>query len=137
MRSRLRLKPLLRVQKPRSQHVCGSIKVDNEVIVLTSPVTADAQPPATKENVPPSTTAATTEATTSSEQATSNETAAPTQTDQLAQQPTNASTEEKVAVTMEEPPPIKDVKAAPGMSATSGPLEEFPEGGYATNGDKQ
>ncbi|KAK3698969.1 hypothetical protein LTR37_016660 [Vermiconidia calcicola] len=37
--------------------------------------------------------------------------------------------EEKVAVTMEEPPPIKTVRAAPGMSATSGPLEDFPEGG--------
>lgn len=30
---------------------------------------------------------------------------------------------------MEEPPPIKTVRAAPGMSATSGPLEDFPEGG--------
>jgi len=28
-----------------------------------------------------------------------------------------------------EPPPIKAVRAAPGMSATSGPLEDFPEGG--------
>ena len=42
---------------------------------------------------------------------------------------TNAQTEEKVPVTMEEPPPIKAVRAAPGMSATSGPLEDFPEGG--------
>lgn len=42
---------------------------------------------------------------------------------------TNAIPEEKVPVTMEEPPPIKAVRAAPGMSATSGPLEDFPEGG--------
>lgn len=40
----------------------------------------------------------------------------------------NADTE-KVAVMQDEPPPIKPLKAAPGMSATSGPLEDFPEGG--------
>ena len=39
------------------------------------------------------------------------------------------SPEEKVAVTAEEPPPIKAAKAMPGMSATSGPLEDFPHGG--------
>ena len=40
------------------------------------------------------------------------------------------SPEEKVAVLGEEPPPIQPLKTAPGMSATSGPLEDFPEGGY-------
>ncbi|KAK4958241.1 hypothetical protein LTR10_004667 [Elasticomyces elasticus] len=40
-----------------------------------------------------------------------------------------AAFEDKIPVTAEEPPPIKTVKAAPGMSATSGPLEDFPEGG--------
>ena len=38
--------------------------------------------------------------------------------------------EEKVAVLMDEPPPIKAARSAPGMSATSGPLEDFPEGGF-------
>ena len=42
---------------------------------------------------------------------------------------TNAIPEEKVPVNLEEPPPIKAVRAVPGMSATSGPLEDFPEGG--------
>ena len=32
-------------------------------------------------------------------------------------------------VVNDEPPPIQAVRAAPGMSATSGPLEDFPEGG--------
>ena len=45
------------------------------------------------------------------------------------EKPTVAIPEEKVAITMEEPPPIKNVRTAPGMSATSGPLEDFPEGG--------
>jgi hypothetical protein len=40
-----------------------------------------------------------------------------------------AAFEDKIPVTAEEPPRIKTVKAAPGMSATSGPLEDFPEGG--------
>ncbi|KAK4539939.1 hypothetical protein LTR36_009981 [Oleoguttula mirabilis] len=30
----------------------------------------------------------------------------------------------------DEPPPIKAVRAAPGMSATSGPLEDFPDGEF-------
>ncbi|GAB1725499.1 hypothetical protein NU195Hw_g1907t1 [Hortaea werneckii] len=37
--------------------------------------------------------------------------------------------EDKIPV-MAEPPPIRTVKAAPGMSATSGPLEDFPEGEF-------
>ncbi|KAI6792108.1 hypothetical protein KC332_g3216 [Hortaea werneckii] len=37
--------------------------------------------------------------------------------------------EDKIPV-MAEPPPIRAVKAAPGMSATSGPLEDFPEGEF-------
>lgn len=37
--------------------------------------------------------------------------------------------EDKIPV-MSEPPPIKAVEAAPGMSATSGPLEDFPEGEF-------
>lgn len=31
---------------------------------------------------------------------------------------------------VDEPPPIKAVRAAPGMSATSGPLEDFPDGEF-------
>ena len=37
---------------------------------------------------------------------------------------------DKILVASEEPPPIKAVRAAPGMSATSGPLEDFPEGEF-------
>ena len=35
---------------------------------------------------------------------------------------------EKVAGADQEPPVIKEVQDAHGMSATSGPLEDFPEG---------
>lgn len=37
---------------------------------------------------------------------------------------------DKIPVISEEPPPIKAVRVAPGMSATSGPLEDFPEGEF-------
>lgn len=37
--------------------------------------------------------------------------------------------DDKIPV-MSEPPTIKAVRAAPGMSATSGPLEDFPEGDF-------
>ncbi|KAK6441579.1 hypothetical protein LTR95_002199 [Oleoguttula sp. CCFEE 5521] len=37
--------------------------------------------------------------------------------------------DEKMPVMAEEPPEVKPVAAKPGMSATSGPLEDFPEGG--------
>ena len=37
---------------------------------------------------------------------------------------------DKILVGSEEPPPIKPLRAAPGMSATSGPLEDFPEGEF-------
>ncbi|EMC99576.1 hypothetical protein BAUCODRAFT_144978 [Baudoinia panamericana UAMH 10762] len=40
-----------------------------------------------------------------------------------------SAVEDKIPV-MHEPPPIRAVRAAPGMSATSGPLEDFPEGSY-------
>nr|POE49108.1 hypothetical protein CFP56_32258 [Quercus suber] len=43
--------------------------------------------------------------------------------------PVQFTTDEgKIAVLHEPPPPIANMKAAPGMSATSGPLEDFPEG---------
>ncbi|KAK3673952.1 hypothetical protein LTR78_006154 [Recurvomyces mirabilis] len=39
--------------------------------------------------------------------------------------------DDKMLVDEEHPPPaIKPIKAAPGMSATSGPLEDFPEGEF-------
>lgn len=38
--------------------------------------------------------------------------------------------DDKMLVTEEPPPPIVVPKVAPGMSATSGPLDDFPEGGY-------
>ncbi|KAK5166821.1 uncharacterized protein LTR77_007550 [Saxophila tyrrhenica] len=75
-------------------------------------------PPPAKENVPPPTT--------TQQQPTPNGT--PAQPHDTLNR--TSSSEEKVAITMEEPPPIRAVRAAPGMSATSGPLEEFPEGYY-------
>jgi len=43
---------------------------------------------------------------------------------------TRNSIEDKIPINdHEEPPPIRRVLAAPGMSATSGPLEDYPEGG--------
>ncbi|KXT07898.1 hypothetical protein AC579_1628 [Pseudocercospora musae] len=48
--------------------------------------------------------------------------------DQAAAAAASCGQEEKVAVNSEPPPPIKASKPAPGMSATSGPLEDFPEG---------
>ncbi len=38
-----------------------------------------------------------------------------------------AASEDKILVTAEEPAAFKAAKVAPGMSATSGPLEDFPE----------
>lgn len=49
-----------------------------------------------------------------------------------AQHPHAMISDEKMPV-MAEPPPIAAVRAAPGMSATSGPLEDFPEGGHEMN----
>lgn len=42
--------------------------------------------------------------------------------------------EKMLAHEAEEPPPIKKINAAPGMSATSGPLEDFPEHLSKTSG---
>ena len=101
--------------------VCPRTQTEHE-LALMKPKVTDA-PPA-KENIPPTTTTATDDTpvtngtTTATEEHTSEE-----------QQPTD-TTQEKVPK-MEEPPPIKAVRAAPGMSATSGPLEDFPEGGDA------
>lgn len=42
---------------------------------------------------------------------------------------TAATVDEKIPVMAEAPPEVKPVRAAPGMSATSGPLQDFPEYG--------
>nr|POF04553.1 hypothetical protein CFP56_56034 [Quercus suber] len=48
--------------------------------------------------------------------------------DSLVTKPAFSTADEgKIAVLHEPPPPISNVKTAPGMSATSGPLEDFPE----------
>ena len=91
--------------------------------MLTKLVT-ESQPTETRENVQPNGTT-----TAAEDKPTTNGTPATEQTNTLNHIETHAQPEEKVAVTTEEPPPIKPVKAAPGMSATSGPLEDFPEGG--------
>ncbi|KAK0939473.1 hypothetical protein LTR29_008969 [Friedmanniomyces endolithicus] len=41
--------------------------------------------------------------------------------------PDAAASEDKIPVTAEEPAAFKPARVAPGMSATSGPLEDFPE----------
>ena len=109
----------------------------------TTTETTDPAPATSKENVPPQV-----NGTSSANASTDTPTAPPTTTDSTpaAAAPatadsTNPSTttettktapsDEKMPTTMEEPPPIKTVRAAPGMSATSGPLEDFPEGGDA------
>lgn len=48
-------------------------------------------------------------------------------TNQSAASAVLADQDGKVPVSSE-PPPLKATKPAPGMSATSGPLEDFPEG---------
>ena len=99
--------------------------------VLTNSVATEQAAP-NKENIPPNPTASTT-ASASDEKAVANGTPAPppisTSVTTGAEETTPASPEEKVAILNEEPPPIKTSKPAPGMSATSGPLEDFPEGG--------
>jgi hypothetical protein len=97
------------------------------VATEAQPVATEVQPAATKENVKPIGTDTIT--TSTAEQPTKDlPPTPPTEEEQPLQH--TVSSEEKVAVTMEEPPPIKTGRTAPGMSATSGPLEEFPEGGY-------
>ena len=101
--------------------------------LLNITVTDTQPPPASKENIQPDgqviedKPAATSTQSPSTQSPEQHQEQTPTnQTDGIR---TN-SAEEKVPLTMEEPPPIKAVRAAPGMSATSGPLEDFPEGGY-------
>ena len=97
--------------------------------------TTDAAPaPPAKENIPP--VATTTAPTTDDQQAPATNGADPAAATPTPSQPAHdPASEEKVAVTMEEPPPIRNVLTAPGMSATSGPLEEFPEGGFVPGED--
>lgn len=64
-------------------------------------------------------------------------TATTTTTTSLTTKPTSPthqrapSYEDKIlASEPDEPPPIRPIQVAPGMSATSGPLEEFPEGEF-------
>lgn len=91
------------------------------------PATADAkenaQPNGIAAGSSPMTNGTPTSATTNTEQSTTN--SAPVE-----HTSNPSSYDEKIPVTMEEPPPIKEVRAMPGMSATSGPLEDFPEGEF-------
>jgi hypothetical protein len=100
--------------------------------VLMAAVTTEQGVP-NKENIPPNSTASTAATTGSDERTAPNGPPAPPPISTLvttdADETTPASPEEKVAILNEEPPPIKVSKPAPGMSATSGPLEDFPEGG--------
>ncbi|KAK4507673.1 hypothetical protein PRZ48_001408 [Zasmidium cellare] len=103
---------------------------------VEAPKTADI--PANKENVAPPAAAAA--AAPKVETAPTAPVIAPAQPNGTAaeatkvEQPTNGekvanAAEEKVPV-HEEPPPVKALPSAPGMSATSGPLEDFPEGDH-------
>lgn len=94
----------------------------------TTTETTDAAPAATKENIPPVTngTSPTEPASTSTDAAPS---APPNGTTTTATTDSKPAAADEKMPAMEEPPPIKAVRAAPGMSATSGPLEDYPEGG--------
>jgi hypothetical protein len=87
--------------------------------------TAPAEPPASKENEPPKPNGTAIDAP-----------AAAAEQHKDAPNPpqlnTQVSDADKIAVATENQdlPPIKKSPAAPGMSATSGPLEDFPEGDF-------
>lgn len=53
-------------------------------------------------------------------------TPATTETQPAAKTSSESARDEKMPVMAEEPPEIKAKAAAPGMSATSGPLDDFP-----------
>lgn len=107
-------------------------KADGSVHELTEAATTSSPAP-NNENIPPNPTTSTATETNSAP-----DSAAPATNGEPALAPAAtskttdvapASPEEKVSVLQDEPPPIKTAKPAPGMSATSGPLEDFPEGG--------
>lgn len=101
----------------------------NTAPIATETQTADPSPAVPKENIPPQTNGtAPTNPTTSSSSPTDTTTTAPATTDSTTTDTKPAPSDEKMPA-VEEPPTIKTVRAAPGMSATSGPLEDFPEGG--------
>jgi hypothetical protein len=100
---------------------------EKRVILIRRTVMDPAPAPPANENIPP--------IETTTDQITANGTTATTEpTEQKSPIPDSAA-EEKVAVDQEEPPPIRTGPTAPGMSATSGPLEEFPEGGFSAKDD--
>lgn len=90
---------------------------------LTSQPTTRQPVPATSENAKPNVTAPVT----ATAPATAATAPAPTtETQPAAKTSSESARDEKMPVMAEEPPQIKAKAAAPGMSATSGPLDDFP-----------
>jgi hypothetical protein len=92
---------------------------------LTSQPTTHQPVAATSENAKPSVTAPVT----ATAPATATAATAPTpatETQPAAKTSSESARDEKMPVMAEEPPEIKAKAAAPGMSATSGPLDDFP-----------
>lgn len=110
--------------EPSTQAPTTAVDTDTNAATTESSNSAS---PAVKENVPPQINGASPVNPTASS-TTDNPATAPT-AGSSATDSKPAPSDEKAPTTGEEPPPIKTVRAAPGMSATSGPLEDFPEGG--------
>jgi hypothetical protein len=83
----------------------------------------DASQPATSENIKPNGTAPPTTTTTA---ASSSKPEVQSPAKVSSESSRAAVVDEKMPVMAEEPPEIKTKAAAPGMSATSGPLDDFP-----------
>jgi hypothetical protein len=87
-------------------------------------IAPQASQPATSENIKPNGTAPFTTTTTAA--AASSKTTEVQPPAKVSSESSRVVVDEKMPVMAEEPPEIKTKAAAPGMSATSGPLDDFP-----------
>jgi hypothetical protein len=92
---------------------------------LPSQTAPQATQPATSENIKPNGTAPSTTTTTAAAAASPKPTEVPPPA-KVSSESSRVVVDEKMPVMAEEPPEIKAKAAAPGMSATSGPLDDFP-----------
>ena len=90
---------------------------------LHFPPTAKAPIPAASENAKPTVTEP---ATTTAPATAATAPTSASETQPVAKTSFESARDEKMPVMAEEPPEIKAKAAAPGMSATSGPLDDFP-----------
>lgn len=95
-----------------------------EAPLISNPTTQESLPVAASENAKPSVNAPV--AATAPATAAPAPTPATTETQPAAKTSSESARDEKMPVMAEEPPEIKAKAAAPGMSATSGPLDDFP-----------